>query len=114
MARFPEDIERGSSSQVSSIFVPGDQEVSSHPTLEILLEALRKKEANIFDIISFMQKNGVFATARTVQDVQRASEVRGAQGLSALSVFLRVIDKDLNVGFGPKLFEHVGWTLQKE
>jgi hypothetical protein len=114
LARFPEDIERSSSRPVSSIFVPGDEEVSNHPTLESLLEALRKKEANIFDIISFMQKNGVFATARTVEDGQRASEVRGAQGLSALSVFLRVIDKDLNVGFGPKLFEHVGWTLQKE
>ncbi|KAH8090608.1 hypothetical protein HD553DRAFT_302847 [Filobasidium floriforme] len=114
LARFPEDIERSSSRPVSSIFVPGDEEVSNHPTLESLLEALRKKEANIFDIISFMQKNGVFATARTVEDVQRANEVRGAQGLSALSVFLRVIDKDLNVGFGPKLFEHVGWTLQKD
>ncbi|KAG7580151.1 hypothetical protein FFLO_00122 [Filobasidium floriforme] len=114
LARFPEDIERSSSRPVSSIFVPGDEEVSNHPTLESLLEALRKKEANIFDIISFMQKNGVFATVRTVEDVQRASEVRGAQGLSALSVFLRVIDKDLNVGFGPKLFEHVGWTLQKD
>ena len=111
LTRYPEEINRTPEIAASSIFIPGEEEEPAfYPTVESLLTALESRDANIFDILAFMNKNGVFDTARTVQDVQRASEVRGAQGLSALSVFLRVIDKDLNVGFGPKLFEHVGWT----
>lgn len=113
LARFPEEINKPAAPSYS-IFIPGDEEPSSYPTLESLLRALEERKANILDIIAFMNKNGVLDTARTVEDVQRASEVRGAQGLTALSVFLRVIDKELNVGFGPKLFENVGWTAVKE
>jgi hypothetical protein len=79
-----------------------------------LLQALQEGKANTLDVINYMNRNGIFENARTIEDVERVKQPAASGSLSVLDVFLRIIDKNFKVGFGSKLLQGLGWTPQNE
>jgi len=85
-----------------------------YDSLQSLLEALHEGKANTLDVITYMNRNGIFENARTIEDVERVKQPSASGSLSVLDVFLRIIDKNFKVGFGSKLLKGLGWTPQNE
>jgi hypothetical protein len=86
--------------------------------LENLLRALGEGKANIPDVITYMRQNGIFGDARTFEDILNLSlpnpDPQPGESMSTFDVFLRIIDKELKIGFGHRLVRELGWDARNE